>query len=53
MYNNEEKTLIWLDMFEFISLKKKMDLIEQYPDLSKLWDNFEKDKTYTLLEKVL
>lgn len=46
MYNNEEKILIWLDMFEFISLKKKMDLIDRYPNLIDLWDKFEQDRVY-------
>ena len=46
MYNNGEKILIWLDMFEFISLKKKMDIIEHYTNLTDLWTNFEKDKSY-------
>ena len=46
MYNNEEKFLIWLDMFEFISLKKKMDIIERYPNLSDLLKSFESERTY-------
>lgn len=44
MYNLEEKILIWLDMFEFLSLKKKNDILENYSDISLLWKNFEKDK---------
>ena len=46
MYSIEEKVLIWLDLFEFASLKKVMELVEHYDDLSKLWTNFEKDKEY-------
>lgn len=44
MYNDEEKILIWLDLFEFLSLKKKMDIVEHYPKLIDFWNNFEKDK---------
>lgn len=46
MYNTEEKVLIWLDLFEFISLKKVMELVDHYPNLENLWINFEKDKDY-------
>lgn len=46
MYKNEEKVLIWLDLFEFLSLKKKMDLIERYTNLEDLWNNLEKDRIY-------
>ena len=44
MYTIEEKILIWLDLFEFLSLKKKNDLLNHYLDISDLWKNFEKDK---------
>ena len=46
MYKLEEKVLIWLDCFEFMTLKKKMDLIEHYKDLSILWNKFETDKAF-------
>lgn len=44
MYNIEEKIIIWLDMFESLSLKKKNEILEEYTDLALLWKNFEKDK---------
>jgi len=44
MYSLEEKILIWLDLFEFLSLKKKNEILEQYSDITSLWKNFEKDK---------
>ena len=46
MYKNDEKVLIWLDCFEFLSLKKKMDLIDHYDNLETLWNNFDKDRYY-------
>ena len=46
MYNNEEKVLIWLDLFEFLSLKKKSELLEHYENLEDLWNRFKSDKDY-------
>jgi len=44
MYNDEEKILIWMDIFEFLSLKKKNEILNEYPDITLFWNNFEKDK---------
>ena len=43
MYNNEEKVIIWLNSFDFISLKKLHQLIDLYPTCEDLWNNFEDD----------
>ena len=45
MYNKQEKTVIWLNLFEFLTLKKQHQLIEMFEDVSTLWDNFEKNKS--------
>ena len=44
MYSKQEKVIIWLGIFDCLSLKKQHQLIELYDDVTKLWDNFEKDK---------
>jgi len=41
MYNNEEKVIIWLNSFSFLSLKKLHQLIELYPTCEQLWNNFD------------
>jgi len=46
MYNNDEKILIWLDIFDFISLKRKYELLKKYENINNLWHNFEKDGAY-------
>lgn len=48
MYNNEEKVLIWLNSFDFLSLKKLHQFIELYPNLEDLWRCFEADKNKIL-----
>lgn len=44
MYNNEEKVIIWLNSFSFLSLKKLHQLIELYPTCEELWKNFDRAK---------
>ncbi len=44
MYKDEEKVIIWLNSFDFLSLKKLHQLIDMYPNCTDLWNNFEKDK---------
>ena len=44
MYTKQEKVVIWLSIFESLTLKKQHQLIELYEDVSLLWENFEKDK---------
>lgn len=48
MYSFEEKVIIWLNSFDFLSLKKLHQFIEEYPNLEDLWKNFENDKTKVL-----
>ena len=43
-YNNKEKIVIWLSIFEQLTLKKQHQLISLYDNIEKLWQNFEKDK---------
>ena len=51
MYNNEEKILIWLDLFEFLSLKKRSELLNHYNNLEDLWNRFRTDEDY--LQKLI
>lgn len=44
MYSNEEKVIIWLNSFDFLSLKKLHQFVEMYPDCEMVWNNFESDK---------
>ena len=44
MYSREEKVLIWLSIFDNLSLKKQHQLLELYPSPIFLWENWEKDK---------
>lgn len=48
MYSKEEKVLIWLSIFDSISLKKLHQLIELYPNVLDLWNNWDKDKVSIL-----
>lgn len=48
MYSKEEKVLIWLSIFDSISLKKLHQLIGLYPSVLDLWQNWECDKTRLL-----
>lgn len=40
MYNKEERVLIWLSIFDNISLKKLHQLIKLYPSVLDLWQNW-------------
>ncbi len=44
MYSKQEKVVIWLSIFEGLTLKKQHMLLNLYTDVGALWDNFEKDK---------
>lgn len=48
MYNKDERVLIWLSLFEGISLKKLHQLLALYDTPTMLWQNWEKDKTKIL-----
>lgn len=48
MYSNEEKVIIWLNSFDFLSLKKLHQFVEMYPSCETIWKNFEVDKTKIL-----
>ena len=48
MYSKKEKVVIWLSIFEQLTLKKQHQLIDMYDDVGKLWDNFETDKNKIL-----
>ena len=43
-YNKKEKIVIWLSIFEQLTLKKQHQLISLYDNIEKLWQNFETDK---------
>lgn len=45
MYNKKEKVLIWLSIFDNISLKKMHQLLDMYSDPEELWQNWDKDKS--------
>ena len=44
MYNENERALIWVSLFDFITLNKKQKLIQLYSEPKKLYSNFEVDK---------
>lgn len=48
MYSNKEKVIIWLNSFDFLSLKKLHQFVEMYPDCEMVWNNFETDKAKML-----
>ncbi len=48
MYSREEKVLIWLSIFDQISLKKQHKLLELYPSPLDLWSKWESDKNNIL-----
>ena len=44
MFTENERALIWVSLFDFITLVKKQKLIQLYSEPSKLYKNFEIDK---------
>ncbi len=48
MYNSKEKLVIYLSIFEFLTLKKQHLLIERYGDIVTLEKQIESDKDYLL-----
>ena len=44
MYTENERALIWVSLFDFITLVKKQKLVSLYSEPSKLYKNFELDK---------
>ena len=50
MYTKEESVYIWLDLFDFLSYKKKMALLSLFGSAVELWDNlFKNSKVKELL----
>lgn len=43
MLNKNEKALLWLDMFDNLSIKKKYNILNFYKEPSDLFDNFKND----------
>ncbi len=44
MYTFQEKVIIWLSCFKFLTLKKRHQLIDMYDDVANLWRYWERDK---------
>lgn len=42
-YTAEEKACIWLDLFDFLSLEKKTELLNHYKDFDTILENFQQD----------
>lgn len=51
MFNDNEKVLVWISLFNFLTLKKQKCLIELYDEPKYLWQNFnvENEKLIGLL----
>ncbi len=43
MYNENEKALIWLSLFEFLTYNKKLKIYQSYIQPKEMYENFEKD----------
>jgi len=48
MYNKEEKIVMWLSSFEFMSYKKARFIIDTYTNLGEFFDNISKNKNELL-----
>ena len=48
MYSREEKIVMWLSSFEFMSYKKARYIIDTFDNLEDLFDNLDKHKSILL-----
>ncbi|HAJ77767.1 MAG TPA: DNA-protecting protein DprA [Clostridiales bacterium] len=51
MYTKSDRTIIWLDLFEFLTLKKKEEILSIFDDPSEVFDKFK--KSYDKLKDIV
>ena len=44
MFNNDELAILWLDIFDFLTINKKQDIIKLFETPSEMYDNFASQK---------